>query len=138
MITLDTSGILALLDADDPDHDACKDALRSERAPYLIPAGILSELTYLIERKLGTAVVATFVDDLAAGAFTLHCGEDDLSRAAELVRRYADQPLGFADASVIACAERSGGRVLTLDRRHFAVVAGDADILLVLDDVAAG
>jgi len=43
--------------------------------------------------------------------------------APAVITRYADLPFGFADASVVACAERSGGRVLTLDLRDFGVVA---------------
>jgi predicted nucleic acid-binding protein len=41
---------------------------------------------------------------------------------AELVRKYADLPLGAVDASVVAIAERLGVReIATLDRRHFSV-----------------
>jgi predicted nucleic acid-binding protein len=39
--------------------------------------------------------------------------------------------LGFSDAAVIACAERSGGTIATLDRRDFDVVAPEASITLV-------
>jgi len=40
---------------------------------------------------------------------------------AELVKRYADFPLGGTDASSIVLAERIGATVIiTLDRRHFA------------------
>ena len=35
----------------------------------------------------------------------------------------ANLPLGFADATAIARAERRGGKVFTLDHRHFGVVA---------------
>jgi predicted nucleic acid-binding protein len=35
--------------------------------------------------------------------------------------------LGATDAAVVACAERTGGRVLTVDR-DFAVVAGAGTI----------
>jgi predicted nucleic acid-binding protein len=45
-----------------------------------------------------------------------------------LIGRYADLPLGLTDAMVVACTERNGGRVLTLDRRHFGVVAGEGTI----------
>jgi hypothetical protein len=46
-----------------------------------------------------------------------------LARMAELVRAYADLPLGAVDASVIAIAERLKlTDVATLDRRHFTVV----------------
>lgn len=42
---------------------------------------------------------------------------------ADLVETYADLPLGAADASVIAVAERLGvHQVATLDHRHFTVV----------------
>ena len=48
---------------------------------------------------------------------------DDLQRSAELVERYANLPLGAADASVIAVAERLDIRqILTLDRAHFSIV----------------
>jgi hypothetical protein len=42
---------------------------------------------------------------------------------AELVRTYADLPLGAVDAAVVATAERLGASDLaTLDRRHFSIV----------------
>lgn len=42
---------------------------------------------------------------------------------ADLVRAYADLPLGAVDASVIAIAERLNLKdVATLDRKHFTVV----------------
>jgi predicted nucleic acid-binding protein len=42
---------------------------------------------------------------------------------AELVRQYADFPLGSADASVIAVAERLGATTIaTIDLRHFRAV----------------
>ena len=53
-----------------------------------------------------------------------------MGRIRLLVRRYADLPLGFVDAAVIACAERRGGRVLTLDRRHFGVVGREGTLTL--------
>ena len=45
----------------------------------------------------------------------------DLERCFELMARYGDAPMDFADASVVVVAERSGlDRVFTLDRRHFS------------------
>lgn len=62
--------------------------------------------------------------DLAECAFVVDpVHSADWVRIAEIVAAYRDFPLGIADASVIACAERH--RVLelaTLDRRHFAAV----------------
>jgi predicted nucleic acid-binding protein len=132
VITLDTSALLALIDAADRDHPRCVGALEAESPPYVVPAGILGEIGYLLEVKLGTAAVVDFAGDLATGAFALDCGDRDFRRVAELVRRYEDLQLGFADASVIACAERCGGRVMTLDLRDFGPVARERTIELVL------
>jgi predicted nucleic acid-binding protein len=131
VITLDTSGLLALLNRKDPDHRAAVAALGAAGRPYLIPAGMLAEVTYMVEARLGSPVLDLFLLDLASGAFSLDCGTDDFGRIRDLVRRYADLPLGAADASVVACAERSGGAVLTLDIRDFAVVAREGRISVV-------
>ncbi len=132
MITLDTSAILALLDGDDPDHARCSDVLRDESPPFVVPAGILGEVGYLVEAKLGTAAVIDFAEELDRQAFLLDCGESDFGQIARLLDRYADLQLGLADASVIVCAERSGGRVLTLDFRDFGPVAREGRIELAL------
>ncbi len=129
MITLDTSGLFALINRADPDHAQVRTALFADPGPYFIPAGILAEIAYLIERRLGMEVLGKFIGDLESDAFSFECGEEDLPRIRELVSRYADLSLGFSDASVVACAERaSAGRVLTLDRRHFDVVAREGNI----------
>lgn len=57
--------------------------------------------------------------------------EDDLGRVRELVRRYEELPLGLADATVIACAERHERKVLALDQRHFGGVAREGKIEIV-------
>lgn len=125
MITLDTSGLFALLNRADPDHIAALAVLDREAPPLLVPAGILGEVGDLVERRLGHRVLDRLLADLEEGAFTLDCGDADMARVRALAERYQDLPLGFADAAVVACAERSGGRVLTLDRRDFDVVARD-------------
>ncbi|MGB3683208.1 MAG: PIN domain-containing protein [Rubrobacteraceae bacterium] len=129
VITVDTSGLFALMNRADPDHEQVKTTLLDDPGPYLVPAGILAEIAYLVERRLGTEVLESFIEDLESGAFSFECGEEDLPRILELVARYADLALGFSDACVVACAERaSAGRVLTLDRRHFDVVAREGNI----------
>lgn len=130
MITLDTSGLFALLNRKDSDHEPARAAVLESPGPFLVPAGILAEVAYLIERRLGVEVLDRFLDDLEARGLTLECGEEDLPRIREFGRRYADLSLGFADSSVIACAERNGGRVLTLDRRDFEMVAREGEITL--------
>lgn len=96
-----------------------------------MPAAALAEVGYFIERDHGPRILAAFLDDIIEGAYSVDCGERDWLRIRELVIRYADLPLGLADAAVIACAERNGGRVATLDVRHFGVVAREGTFQIV-------
>lgn len=128
MITLDTSALYALLNRRDRAHEAAVQAFENDPGPYLVPAATLGEIAFLVEERLGIQVLDLLLADLESGAYTIDCGEADLGRTRELVARYADLSLGYVDAAVIACAERSGGRVLTFDLRDFGVVAAEGTI----------
>jgi len=71
-----------------------------------------------------------FLADLISGAYSLDCGEEELSRARELAKKYADLPLGFTDAAVAACAEANGKRVLTLDTRDFSIIMKETGLTI--------
>jgi predicted nucleic acid-binding protein len=122
LITFDTSGILAFLDERERHHEAVRDVVLDDGGPYVVPGLILAETAYMASGLRDRAGFDTFLDDLDAGALTFDCAARDLVRIRELMARYADMPLDFADAAVAACAERNGGRVLTLDRRDFDVI----------------
>ncbi|MER5780371.1 PIN domain-containing protein [Streptomyces mobaraensis] len=127
MIVVDTGPLVALASPSDAAHDRCRNWLDSlpTRRDLLVPATVIAETCYLIERYGGPRAEAVFLDDLALGAYGTVTGlmPEDLERMADLVRTYADLPLGGTDASVIAVAERvKTANVATLDRRHFTVV----------------
>jgi uncharacterized protein len=126
VITLDTSAVFALANRRDPLHARAKAAFLADRGPHLVPVGILAEIGYLLEARLGAIAIRRFLESLAAD-LTLDCGEQDLARVKELVERYADLPLGLSDAIVVACAERNGGIVLAFDD-DFTVVAREGKL----------
>ncbi len=130
MITLDSSALIAITNADDPDHSAVTTALLSEREPWFIPQGILAEVAFMLE-KLGADVLDRFLQDVEDGPYTLEDSRGDIPRVRALAYRYRDLSLDFSDAAVIACAERNDGRVLSVDRRHFQGVAREGKITLV-------
>lgn len=131
LVTVDTSALVALINARDQDHLQMLEALEGELDALIVPVAVLSEVSYFIERDLGPMVLDLFVGDIANGAYRLDCGEQDWTRIHQLVQRYDNLPLGIADAAVIACGERNGGRVATLDYRHFGAVAGEGTIRIV-------
>lgn len=131
MLTVDTSGLIALLNKKEPSHKVVAKAVSEDQTTILV-ATTFAEIAFVLGRRLGPRAVDSFIGWAADGAFSIDRGDEDFDRIKALVRKYADLPLGFADAAVIACAERHGGRILTLDRRDFDVVArGEGTITLV-------
>jgi predicted nucleic acid-binding protein len=90
----------------------------------LVPLLVVSEVSYLLQTRVGAATEVRFLGDLASGALTpMPVEAEDWLRMAELVARYADLPLGTVDASVVALAERlAASTIATFDHRHFGVV----------------
>lgn len=122
-LIVDTSAALALLDADDPAHEACV-AVASADHELIVPPLALVEIDYWCRKKDAGQALAAFVGDIRNGAYELaSLSVGDVQRALELGEQYRDLDLGLVDASVIALAERLQiARVLTLDRRDFSVV----------------
>jgi uncharacterized protein len=134
VITLDSTGIIASFRERDQHHDSAVHSLKSATPPFVIPTGILSEAAYMLERWSGLRELESLLLSIEEGEVLLDCGERDIPRIRQLATRYGDLPLGFADASVIACAERRGGLVLTYDQRHFPIVAREGTIQIVGQD----
>lgn len=89
-----------------------------------MPQLVVTEVAYLIEKRLGPRAEARFIGDLAVGnLITEPVLPADWIRIADLLVTYHDLPLGTVDASVVTAAERLGvTAIATLDRRHFSVV----------------
>ena len=104
--------------------NAAPNFLASTLEPLVLPEPLLVEIGYMLGSRAGATAEADFLRDVADGLYTIESMMlADIARAADLVEKYADLPLGTADTCVIALAERLGiTRVATLDRRHFSVV----------------
>ena len=99
--------------------------------PTVVPVGILAEVDQVLGRRLAPAASVAFLEGIEAGETLLDCGDLDLPRIRGLMNRYAELPLGFTDAAVVACAERNGGTVLTFDRNGLETISRDVPITLI-------
>lgn len=122
LAVVDTGPLYAVVDEDDADHARCRVALEEAGRRLIIPTMVVAEATYLIGTRLGPDVEAQFLRSLAR-AHVEAPTPDDWPRIADLVAQYGDFPLGAADASVVALAERLDiETIVTLDDRHFRAV----------------
>lgn len=120
-LIIDAAPLIALADSRDPQQRIVAAILMSEHGELVIPAPVATEVDYLLGARLGRPARIAFLDDLAAGRFTVACLELENYRAvAQMERTYADLDVGLADLSVVIMADRYGtDRVMTFDERHF-------------------
>lgn len=126
---VDASGLIALLDRSDAGHVRCTDALATLPAHLLGSASgpalltvwpALTEAMHLLaDVPRAPATLLDMVRDAVLGLIDLD--DTDVPRLAELMEKYRDLPMDFANAALVCAAEQSGIRtILTLDH-HFAV-----------------
>src|SRR5688500_17012808 len=102
-LVLDTGPLLALLDANDPAHHRCVQLLRESREEKVIPAPVLPELAYWLGQGLPLQALITTLDNIVARAFRVEDLQSvDYVRVREICVTYADTPVGFVDAAVLA------------------------------------
>jgi len=138
VIVLDTSGLLAALDAGQHRHEPARAVLAADPGPLLLSPFVLAELDYLLMERVGLGAERALLDQVAAGAYDLvPFGAAEVATAAELVGRYGELRIGLADASVaVIAAAAKTTRMLTLDERHFRTMRplwGEAFALLPAD-----
>jgi predicted nucleic acid-binding protein len=123
-VIVDTSALLAYFDANEPQHQAVSEAIESSDETLVVSPYVIAEVDYLVLTRHGSEAERAVLAELAGGAWELApMDRTRLEAAADLVRRYADVPIGVTDASNIVLAQAyQTDTIATLDRRHFSIL----------------
>jgi predicted nucleic acid-binding protein len=137
-LVVDAGALYAQADADEPRHRSVARVLINEREALVTTELVVAEADYLILDRLGIDVELAFLEDLAAGTYTVDClTREELRLARTVAERYRDLKLGLADASLAVLAHRyHTNRILTFDERAFRSVSplqGGSFMLLPVD-----
>lgn len=138
MIIVDTSAILAYMNAADTHHAEVSAWLDGEQDELATTPLIVAEADHLVGARGGPVALSALRADLVAGAYLIEWWPQAIGAAVRVAERYADTALRLADASLVVLAERlETVSIATLDDRHFRAVrplaAGDAFRLLPQD-----
>lgn len=115
-VLLDTGVIVALLDRSERFHAACSEEVQNLEAPMATCEAVIAESCYLLRNLQGAS--EAILDNVIAGIFQVPF---QLSRESaevkQILRRYRDRKIDFADACLIHMADTFGtADVLTLDK----------------------
>jgi len=120
-LLLDTGGLVSLLDRSQSGHAAFTKFFAGWTGPVVSTEAVLTEATHLLGRVAGgpAACVSFFLE---GGAALVPSTPASLRRCRDLMDRYRDQPMDFADATLVVLAEDMKAQlILTSDRRDFGI-----------------
>lgn len=118
---LDTGPIVAYLDSTDPHHDDVARRLEAFAGSLVTSGAVVTEAMHFVaETQGGPRLLADFVASSGMRIYDL-AQPPELRRAVELMERYADTPMDYADATLVLLADALEiEEIITLDRRGFA------------------
>jgi len=121
-VVVDSGFLIGLFDETDPLHARCRAFLKDYRGRFLTTEAVLAEALALLSSVQQLRCLAWLGDAAGADLLEIDRRPLDFRSLEKLLRKYADQPMDLADASVVLLATRTGVReILTADRRDFAV-----------------
>ena len=118
---IDTGAILAILDQNDRWHSVCVNCFTQLRLPAVTSEAVLTETFHLVGRS--RTDVNKVWQFFSSGSILLVTIEgSELAAIRELMNRYRDRRMDFADATLVYLASREGIQaVLTIDQTDFSV-----------------
>lgn len=117
MTLTDAGPLVALIDADEPDHEVCTRALNALALPMVTTWPAFTEAMYLLGRAGGINGQQALWKLLLSRRLTIaELAHSACERSATLMTKYSDLPMDLADATLVALAEQRGERrIFTLD-----------------------
>jgi predicted nucleic acid-binding protein len=124
VLIIDAGPLYAAAATGDRNHGRSVKLLSDAPRPLLVPALVVTEVSYLLADRIGAHAELAFGRSIADGELVVEpIVDSEWGRILELTEQYLDLPLGVVDASVVALAERHRVDVIaTFDHRHFSVV----------------
>ena len=120
-VLVDAGPLVAILNRREQDHEACVRALKKIERPLLSTWMPVTEAMYLLEISVDAQIA--LLEMIERGFLKiLEIGASDLPPIRALINKYSDQPMDFADATLVHVANRDGlHEIFTLDRRDFSI-----------------
>lgn len=121
MMLVDAGPLIALINANDPNHLRCAQCLNRLGDQSLVTTWpCFTETMYFLHKAGGQPAQEELWNFLDDGLVSLHLlSGGEVRRMRQLMKKYSDTPMDLADASLVAAAEALGIRLIfTLDS-HF-------------------
>ena len=118
---LDTGPWVALIDRSESKHTQCVQWLKDFSGRLYSTEAVLTEVLYILNFSIIAQCTALdFV--LESVVEMVPSNTDSLKQTRNLMKKYADLPMDFADATIVCLATETGMQdIVTFDKKDFAI-----------------
>lgn len=118
---MDTGPWVALIDRSESKHSECVEWMKGFKGDIFSSEAVLTEVLYLL--NFSVAAQAAALDFVLTGAVVLvPSSVESLRRVKDLLQKYQDFPMDFADATLVVLAHDLGtDQVVTFDKKYFSI-----------------
>ncbi|MBN4069108.1 PIN domain-containing protein [Beggiatoa alba] len=113
---IDSGPLIALFNRNDRYHIACVEFIKANRSELVTTIASITETLHLLDFNRNAQV--DFLSWINAGAVTIEpIAADDLFSIKELIIKYSDLPMDFADACLVFLGDKLNiNSIVTIDR----------------------
>ena len=122
-VILDTGPWVALIDRSESRHPDCVQWLKGFSGNLYSTEAVLTEVLYLLNFSIiAQSAAIDFV--LKSIVDIVPSNNQSLRKARNLMKKYADLPMDYADATLVCLAAEAGIRnIATFDKKDFSIYA---------------
>jgi predicted nucleic acid-binding protein len=118
---LDTGPWVALIDRSESRHTECVQWLKNFSGRLYSTEAVLTEVLYILNFSI-TAQCAALDFVLESVVEIVPSSTDSLKKTKNLMKKYADLPMDFADATIVCLATETGMQnIATFDKKDFTI-----------------
>lgn len=116
---LDTGPLVSLIDSSEKIHSACSLFAKGFSGQFLTTEPVLTEALYLLNESFSyQKKMMQFV--VKGGIQIIPTSQKALQKSFDMMEKYQDIPMDFADATLVVLAEEADmNEIFTLDHRGF-------------------
>jgi predicted nucleic acid-binding protein len=121
IVILDTGPWVALIDRSESRHTECVQWLKNFSGRLYSTEAVLTEVLYILNFSI-TAQCAAIDFILESVVEIVPSSTDSLKKTKNLMKKYADLPMDFADATIVCLATETGMQnIATFDKKDFTI-----------------
>lgn len=114
-VLVDAGPLIALFDKDDRYHLEMMAFVRNGKFRFVTTTAVMTEVSHMLDFSAKAQI--HFLEWVMREGVILHeITQHDIGRIMELIQKYKDLPMDFADATLVVAAERTGMRkIISID-----------------------